>query len=180
MSYPTKQAFTHVGSWDDKSRAHPAMKWMENYTYACDRKAWNTEPASAYLTSDHTLQKSTGEIVSGGDASWSIFREELYAPMSAHCHDPTNLVCWENETGWEMLGVANLWYNLAVAGEGEKVKDKQGKEWDGVIPAAFDFHYVKQGDGSIKLGKTSIYSNPTGAVVGMLKRGMMKPDDLLK
>jgi len=180
MSFPTKPAFVHYGGWDDESRTHPAMKWMETYTQAVDRKAWNNEPSSNWLSSDHTLQKSTGEVVSGGDASWAAFREQVYAPMKEHLHDPQYLVCWETENGWEMLGVAMLHYDLAVPGEGSKVKDGQGKEWDGVIPAAFDFQYVKQSDGGIKLAKSSIFNDPTAAVVGMLKRGMLKPEDLVK
>jgi hypothetical protein len=32
MSVPTRPAFIHVGTWDDETRKHPAMKWMEDYT----------------------------------------------------------------------------------------------------------------------------------------------------
>jgi hypothetical protein len=28
MSFPTKPALVHYGTWDDETRAHPAMKWM--------------------------------------------------------------------------------------------------------------------------------------------------------
>jgi hypothetical protein len=132
------------------------------------------------MTNDHKLHKSTGEVVSGGDASFASLKNEIYAPLKDHLHDPQYVVCWEVENGWEMLGVATLYYNLAVPGEGNKVKGRQGKEWDGAIPSAFDFRYVKQSDGGIKLSRTAIFSDPTAAVVGMLKRGMMKPEDLLK
>ncbi|KAF2032774.1 hypothetical protein EK21DRAFT_109519 [Setomelanomma holmii] len=180
MSFPTKPAFVHYGDWDDETRTHPAMKWMEQYTHAVDRKVWNDEPSSNWLTSDHKFQKSTGEVVSGGDASFTVLREQVYAPLKEHLHDAQFLVCWETENGWEMLGIAMLHYNLAVPGDGNKVKGKDGKEWDGVMPAAFDFVYVKQSDGGIKLGKTAIFNDPTAAVVGMLKRGMMKPEDLMQ
>jgi hypothetical protein len=148
-------------------------------TEIVDRKAWNDQPSSKFLTPDHTLHKSTGETVSGGDASFAALRDEIYAPLSAHCHDPQFLVAWEDGSETEMLGVASLYYNLAVAGEGAKVKDRNGKEWDGVIPAAFSFRYVKEGDG-YRLRRTGIYNDPTGVVVGMLKRGMMKAEDLVK
>jgi hypothetical protein len=132
------------------------------------------------LTSDHTLVKSTGENVSGGDASWSSFSKELYAPFAQHLHDPQFCVVWETENGWGMIGIATLYWNLVVSGEGSKVKDKNGKEWDGAGPAGFNFRYVKQNNGEIKLSRTEIVADPTPAVVTMLKRGMMKPEDLLR
>lgn len=100
--------------------------------------------------------------------------------MGQHLHDPQFLVAWDDGDETEMLGVASLFYNLAASGEGNKVKDRNGKEWDGMIPAAFDFRYVKDGKNGYKLSRTAIYNDPTAAVVGMLKRGMMKPEDLMK
>jgi len=32
MSYSKKPVLIHYGNWSDETRAHPAMKWMENYT----------------------------------------------------------------------------------------------------------------------------------------------------
>lgn len=126
------------------------------------------------------MHKSTGEVVTGGDASFKAMREEIYAPLGQHLHDPQFLVAWDDGDETEMLGVASLFYNLAASGEGNKVKDRNGKEWDGMIPAAFDFRYVKDGKNGYKLSRTAIYNDPTAAVVGMLKRGMMKPEDLMK
>lgn len=77
-----------------------------------------------------------------------------------------------------MFGVAHLWWTLAAPGDSAKVKDASGKEWDGVTPGAFKFDYVKEG-GSIKLVRTEIFSDPSQAMVYMLKRGMIKPEDLL-
>lgn len=156
------------------------MKWMEDYTHAADAKAWDTEPYSNWLTSDHVLRRSTGENIHGGEASWSAFSKDLYAPFATHLHDPQYAICWEADDGWEMIGVATLHWNLVAPGEGAKVKGSDGKEWDGAGPAAFKFHYVKQSDGGIRLSETAIYADPTLAVVAMLKRGMMKPEDLLK
>ncbi|KAH7392327.1 hypothetical protein DE146DRAFT_790847 [Phaeosphaeria sp. MPI-PUGE-AT-0046c] len=181
MSYPTKPAFIHVGTWDDRTRAHPVMKWMENYTVEIvDKKVWNDKPSDDYLTSDHKLNKSTGEVVSGGDASFSAMRDEIYAPLAQHFHDPQYLVAWDDGDEHEMIGVASLFYNLAIPGDGNKIKDRNGKSWDGVIPAAFHFRYVKDDEHGYKLSRTAIYNDPTAAVVGMLKRGMMKPEDLMK
>jgi hypothetical protein len=78
-----------------------------------------------------------------------------------------------------MLGQATLYWNLVAKGDGKGgVKDKSGKQWDGAGPAAFRFGYVKGEDG-IKLDRTEIMADSTAAVVTMLKRGMMKPEDLL-
>ena len=76
--------------------------------------------------------------------------------------------------------MATLYWNLVAPGEGAKVKGRDGKEWDGATPAAFNFRYVKQSDGGIRLGKSVTFGDPTSAVVMMLKRGMMKPEDLMK
>jgi hypothetical protein len=156
------------------------MKWMETYTNAVDSDVWGKEPSSNWLTSDHVLHKSNGETVSGGEASWTALRDDVYAPFAQHLHDPQFLVAWETEDGWEMLGVATLYWTLAAPGQGSSIKDNTGKEWDGSGSAAFSFQYVKQSDGGIKLSKTAIYADPTASVVMMLKRGMMKPEDLLK
>lgn len=208
MSFSTQPAFIHTGSWDDTTRGHPCMKWMycthaidlhslafflvylsnaarrEQYTNAVDAKAWDSEPSSNWMTSDHKLYKSTGELVSGGEASFFCLSKELYAPFSAHLHDPDLLVCWESDGGWEMLGVATVYWNLAVpsaaTSTSEKIKDRTGKEWEGAAPGAFAFKYAKQADGGIKLAKSAIYTDSTKAVVEMMKRGMIKPDDLMK
>jgi hypothetical protein len=94
-------------------------------------------------------------------------------------HDPEFLIAFDTDDGWGMLGLATLYWNLAAKGEGgQKVKDKSGKEWDGAGPAAFKFGYTKV-DGGIRLNRTEIMADSSKAVVMMLKRGMMKPEDLM-
>lgn len=73
-----------------------------------------------------------------------------------------------------------MYWNLVVPGDGIKIKDKFGKEWDGAGPGAYDFQFTKQADGGIKVSKIAMFLDPTAAVVMMLKRGMMKAEDLLK
>ena len=46
--------------------------------------------------------------------------------------------------------------------------------------AAFRFTYHKGGKDGVELAKTEIYGDPSAAVVQMLKRGMMKPEQLLQ
>ncbi|CAG5137076.1 uncharacterized protein ALTATR162_LOCUS35 [Alternaria atra] len=156
------------------------MKWMEDYINAVDaHKALDNEPYSNWVSSSHIFTKSTGETISGGAASWTTLGKELYTPFASHLHDPFLLLCWENEEGWEMFGAATLYWNLAVSGDGQKVKDRKGREWDGAGPASFKSTYVRQ-DGEIRLAGTQIFADQTGAMRTMLKRGMLKREDLLK
>jgi hypothetical protein len=149
----------------------------ETYTHAVDAKVWNTEPSGKYLTPQHTFVKPNGDTITGGDATFTSLQKEVYGHFSEHLHDPEFLVAWDTQDGWGMLGIATLYWNLAAKGD-KKVKDKSGKEWDGKGPAAFRFGYVKGTEG-IRLERTEIMADSAGAVVEMLKRGMMKPEDLL-
>ncbi|KAH8712063.1 hypothetical protein GQ44DRAFT_762831 [Phaeosphaeriaceae sp. PMI808] len=153
---------------------------LEDYTKAVDSEdLWEKESFTDRLTSGHVLHKSTGVSVPGGEASWATIRDEIYAPFAKHLNDPQFLVVWEIENGWEILGVATLYWNLVAPGEGPKTKDLAGREWDGAGLTACSFRYVSQKDGGFKFSKTAIYADPS-AMVTMLKRGMMKPEDLLK
>jgi len=155
-------------------------KSRESYTKAIDRKIWDTESCSEWLTSNHTLDKSAGGTVSGGDASWKALSEEVYGPFSEYLHDPHLLIVWETTSGWEMIGVATLYWNLKAPGDCTKTKDSTSKEWDGSSPAAFNFGFEKQSDGGIRIAKTASFANSTKAIGEMLKRGMLKPEDLTK
>ena len=74
---------------------------------------------------------------------------------------------------WEMFGIATLYWNLQAPGQGMGIKDASGKAWDGAIPSAFKFKYVTEKDGAIKMARTDIFSDPTAAIVAMLKAGML-------
>jgi len=70
MSVPTVPTFIHTGTWDDQTRAHPAMAWMESYTRSVDNRSWTTgTPASEWHTAEFTLQKSDGTVIHGGEAA---------------------------------------------------------------------------------------------------------------
>ncbi|KAM3416201.1 hypothetical protein BST61_g7807 [Cercospora zeina] len=104
----------------------------------------------------------------------------VYAPLKERKHDP----CYGTavQTGsdtWEMCGIATPYWNLQVPGQGHNIPDSSGKTWDGAIPSAFKFAYKKEGDG-FKVSRTEIFSDPSAAIVAMLKTGMMKPKDLMK
>jgi hypothetical protein len=52
---------------------------------------------------------------------------------------------------------------------------------DEAIVAMFQFEYVKDASasGGFKMSKNRSFSDPTPAVVEMIKRGMLKPEQLL-
>lgn len=173
MSYHTKSAFIHHGTWDDETRSHPAMKFMEDYTTTIiDKRAWDTT-VSDWLTDDFVLNQADGNTVHGGDASFKAI-QQIYGPFTTNLHYPGLLVCFETETGWTMMGQAHLYADLVgAAGEGEKkVKDASGKEWDVSIPSAFLFDYVKTEKG-IRLSRTDIHGDSLPAVQILMKRGVM-------
>ena len=42
------KAYVHFGTWDDSTRQHPAMKWMEHYTrHIIDEARWD-EPGEKW------------------------------------------------------------------------------------------------------------------------------------
>ena len=61
MSFPTQPAFVHNGSWDDTTRTHPAMEWMERYTkQAIDGRQMDDPSARAkWMTDDRESTHST-------------------------------------------------------------------------------------------------------------------------
>ncbi len=52
-----------------------------------------------------------------------------------------------------------------------------------MVPSSFHFEYVKSEkakEGGIVLKSTKIYSDTAPVMVQMLKRGLVKPEDLMK
>lgn len=157
MSYPTKSAFVHYGSWDDETRTHPAMKFMEDYTTGIiDTRSWDT-PVADWHTDDFVLNKADGSSAPGSQAAWNAL-QEVYGPFTANLHHPSYLVCHETEKGWTMIGQATLYVTLVgpAGADEKKVKSPNGKEWDVAIPSAFRFDYVKTEKG-IRLARTDIH-----------------------
>jgi hypothetical protein len=96
MSFPTQNAFIHIGDWDDETRKHPATKWMEKYTRTqIDARAF-TKGASPneWHVFDFVLQKSDGTRREGADKANETLTE-IYGMFSGgHKHQPTFVVCW--------------------------------------------------------------------------------------
>jgi hypothetical protein len=178
-SFPTTPAFVYRGTWDDTTRKHPAMKWMETYTKEFDTHG----PSPKWYTADASLQKADGTEYHGREQSITAIKE-LYGPLTSHFHEPYFVMCSRTDDGYEMLGQAKLFANLPgqpAAGE-SKVKDKSGKEWDIGVPAAFHFWYVndekaENGHG-MAIKRTEIMSDGSAPMVVMLKRGLISAKDL--
>lgn len=181
MSYPTKQTFVATTKgWDDV-RVHPAIAWMEKFTYAWDAKEINESNWSDWQTDDTVFQAPNGDIGKGAQAV--AVAQAIYAPFAAHKHEPDGSIsCWETEDGWEMMGQATVFADLPVPGDPKTKKDLSGRAWDLSLPGMFHFKYVKdksaKHDG-IKMKMQKTYSDSGAAMIEMIKRGMVKPEQLL-
>jgi hypothetical protein len=170
-------AFVHADDWNDESRKHTAMKWMEDYARMFDRKGYHQEKWTDWLTEDIVLTKGDNTTHEGEDA-WNA-AIAVYAPFTEYFHCPYYLVTTETSDGWEMLGQAHIYANLAgQRGEGEppQVKDRRdGKMWDVCIPGAFRFQYVKgKGAHGMALKRIDLHAENLAAVLTLVKRGVIQ------
>ncbi|ORX96756.1 hypothetical protein BCR34DRAFT_578443 [Clohesyomyces aquaticus] len=186
MSYPTQPVFVaegdSVAKWAPEIRAHPAIDWMHHFTKEVfDARNWDV-PGSTYCTPDFVFQKSDGTEINGAEEGWAADKA-MYAPFTAHKHEPRHFRLAETTDGWDLLGNARMYVNVpGQPGPGEKkVKDLEGNEWDAVLYGTFRFIYVKDADGyqGIKLRRVELYSDPLPALGLLLKRGVMTPEQLL-
>jgi hypothetical protein len=76
-----------------------------------------------------------------------------------------------------------LFADLAVDGGEKKFENIEGKKWDMGLPAMFRFEFVRE-EGSkhegIKLMRSQIFSDTGPVIMEMLKKGMAKPESLVK
>lgn len=178
MSFPTQPAFVHTGTWDDETRKHPAMKWMEDYTLNFNKRGGWDQKRNDWHSEDFTLVKPDGSVHTGHENAFEQSKS-MYGLFTSEFHEPYFLVCWETGTGWEMLGQAYFYANCvgeSAVGE-KKVKDLQGREWDVKIPSAFLFKYLKKdgaAHGGIELGRCEIMSDSLPAVQILMQRGVIK------
>ncbi|QDS74411.1 hypothetical protein FKW77_005829 [Venturia effusa] len=182
MSFSTKPTFVvwNVGGFE-QSRSHPAMAWMENYTKMWDDRKVSEENAAEWNTTDYVFTDGKGVSTKGAVEAHRA-ATAVYAPFSEYHHEPDGpLSCWETENGYFMMGQATLFADLPVPGETKSKVDVEGRKWDFAIPAMFQFEYVKDasGPGGLKMKSNTNFSDPTPAVVEMLKRGMLKPVQLM-
>jgi hypothetical protein len=80
-----------------------------------------------------------------------------------------------------MMGVAHIFADLAVPGEKTK-PDLSGRLWDVTVPGAFLFRCVADPSGpkGFKVKSMTLYGDGTPVVGEMIKRGIVRPEDLAK
>ncbi|KAK7184177.1 hypothetical protein DPSP01_001189 [Paraphaeosphaeria sporulosa] len=178
MSFPTTPAFVHAGTWDDETRKHPAMKWMENFTRTFNkREEWDKEE-SEWLSQDFTFVKPDGKSSTGNAVAFAESKN-MYQHFTSEFHEPYFIITWETKDGWEMIGQAHIFANLrgnATAQE-KKVQDLSGRDWDIKIPGAFHFWYVKQDGaphGGILMKKKEVMSDSLPVVQILTTRGVLQ------
>jgi hypothetical protein len=180
-SYPTTPVFiVKVKGWDEKYLAHPAVRYLKDCTNAWDSGEAKKMPWDEWNSTDFTYRKGDGVSVRG-EAGFNAMLKD-YSPMAAHVHEPRSVACWETQNGWEILAEAMLYLDLPVPGAEKKQADLTGRKWDLAVPGMFRFVLVKEaGSKHDGLKTEALEANADGSsvLIEMVKRGMVKPEQLL-
>jgi hypothetical protein len=155
------------------------MKFLQQLTFAWDSGKAKTEPYTEWSTEDVKYRKSNGETSTGQAAFDAML--EMYAPLAAHEHEPKHVVVWETTDGWVVFGEATLFADLPVPGGEKKYSNVSGRKWDLAVPGVFRFTFVKD-EGSKHGYKTKgqeVSADSAPIMIEMIKRGMVKPEQLL-
>jgi hypothetical protein len=181
MSYPTIPAYqAHCKGAEPRLREHPVLDFLFDHQEAFDRGNMKTEPYTVFHTDDFIFTKTDGTVLPPGEASWKGWLES-YASFSEHLHEARYCCVYERDGGWEMMGLATIYANLHVPGEKTKT-DSSGRQWDVAVPGALLFNCVKDpaGPKGFKVKSMALFGDGVPIVGEMMKRGMIKPEDLLK
>ncbi|OAP63749.1 hypothetical protein AYL99_02976 [Fonsecaea erecta] len=190
MSQSTVSAYVVHIDGSDKSqsfRSHPVLDFLFDHSEAFDNpdQKMKTGPYTRYHTDDFVFTKADGTAFPPGEPSWQAFVGG-YAPFTAHRHEARYCNVYERggegSGAWEMMGVAHIFADLAAPGEEKTKSDLSGRLWDVVVPGAFLFNCVADPTGpkGFKVKSMTIYGDGTPVVAAMIKRGMVKPEDLAK
>lgn len=174
MTFPTQPAFVVHGDMDENTAKHPGMKFLEIVKSDFDARNWDPK----LYAPDFTWVAPNGQATEGRDQALEVIKAQ-YMPLTAHWHEPFYQVCTETDYGYELIGSATMWANLAgepAAGETKK-HDKNGKAWDIAGPGGFRFHVVKNGDGFL-LKRMEVTADSGPIVMAMIRRGMLSAKDL--
>jgi hypothetical protein len=165
---------------EQRFREHPVLDFLFDHQEAFDHGDMKTGPYTKYHAYDFVLTKSDGTVLPPGEPSWQGWLAG-YAPFTSHLHEPRYCCVYERNGGWEMVGVAHIFGNLPVPGEKART-DSAGGHWDVEVPGAFMFTCVMDPSGpkGFKVKSMTLYGDGTPVVGEMLKRGMIKPEDLGK
>lgn len=180
MSYPTKPVFIASGSDWDAYRSHPAMAFMEKLSVGFDSGEAKEDPWQDWVADDFVYRKPNGQTFTGQEA-WEVNKKD-FATFTKQYHQPVLSVVWETATGWEMFGQATFFANLPGPEGAKAATDAKGEKWDVSTYAAFHFEYVKDPSGKhggIKLKKQYSFADSMPVVVECIKRGIVKPEQLV-
>src|SRR5438045_2970439 len=120
MSYPTTPAYVQIcNGWEPRLKEHPVFDWMFDYEAGFDWGDMKSGPHSPWHADDFAFTKPNGQTITGGDPAWKALLE-MYAPFSAHYHEPAWFVIWETASGYVLVGQANMYGNFHVPGEKTK------------------------------------------------------------
>ena len=181
MSYPTVPSYqAYATGASQLPNDHPVLAFTNSHQEVMDSGELKTKPYTWYHTSDFVFTKTDGTVLPPGEASWKGWLEG-YAPFAEHFHETRYATIYQRDGAWEMVGFANVYANLLVPGVKTK-EDGKGRKWDVVVPGALFFTVVEDPEGpkGFKFKKMTLFGDGVSVVTEMIKRGMVKPEDLLK
>jgi hypothetical protein len=185
MSLPTTPTFmtSYVTGWEE-ARVHPALAWLEKLTKTFDtRESWSHH-WSEWHTDDYTFIAPDGTVTTGGEPA-VIATQDDYRVFTAFIHEPVWASAYQagDDGAWHVVAEAAVFANLPGESREKKFKDRDGKMWDVKVGGMFRFEYVGV-EGAVhdglKMRKLTCFCDTAPIAVEMLKRGLMKPEDLMK
>ncbi|EPS40822.1 hypothetical protein H072_5271 [Dactylellina haptotyla CBS 200.50] len=181
MSYPTVPAYQAYASGSESlPNDHPVLAFLNSHQEAFDHGNMKNEPYTVFHTDDFTFTKTDGTVLPPGEESWKGWLAG-YAPFVEHLHKTRYACVYERNGEWEMFGFADICANLPVPGEKTKT-DSTGRKWDVMVPGAFKFTVVNDttSEKGYKIKTMTVFGDGVPVVGEMMKRGMIKPEDLGK
>jgi hypothetical protein len=183
MALPTIPTYLvqNAGGWPDEHNKHPAVDWIHNYEQAFDFGDMKTQGHAPWSTDDFTFSYCGAPSAPAGPAAFAALVER-YAPLKAHYHEPHCYLIWENDTGYELTGVAYMYGNFhAPRDDVEKVKDEEGREWDFKGLGSFYFVFVKDQEGpkGLKMKSEVLIADGLPLAKELVKRGMATTEQIL-
>lgn len=179
-SPPTTPAYVvHVNDSGRSFRDHPVHAFQMDHRDALDNGSMKTKPYTEFHSKNFVFTKPDGTSFDPGQSSFDAMMEG-YSPFTEHLHEVHYLCAYEHNGQWENMASANIFANLLVPGEKTKT-DLSGRKWDVSSPAAVRFQYETDSGGprGFKLKSMTVYGDGVPLVSEMIKRGMVKPEQLL-
>ncbi len=96
------------------------------------------EAFGKWHTADFIYKNSDGTKYNGFEAAYAAIHQ-IYSPFASFSYEPSFYNYWETEEGWEMIGTANMYADLAVPGDEKTNEDQYGKKGYLGPPGMFHF-----------------------------------------